>query len=60
MRKVGVPQGVDVAELKRDLDAAFGDFKKLCNDPEIRRDIDRFARVSGYLSAEDLETQFTC
>ena len=60
MRKVGVPHDVDAAELKRDLDAVFGDFKRLCNDPNVRKDVDKFARVSGYLSAEDLETQFTC
>lgn len=60
MRKVGVPCYVDAAELKRDLDAVFGDFKRLCSDPDVRKDVDKFARVSGYLSAEDLETQFTC
>lgn len=60
MRKVGVPRDVDAVELKRDLDAVFGDFKRLCGDPDVRKDVDKFARVSGYLSAEDLETQFTC
>lgn len=60
MRKVGIPRDVDAAELKSDLDTVFGDFKKLCNDPNVRKDVDKFARVSGYLSAEDLETQFTC
>lgn len=60
MCTVGVLRDVDAAELKRDLDAVFEGFKRLCNDPDVRKDVDRFARVSGYLTAEDLETQFTC
>lgn len=53
MRKVGAPNGIDVAELKRDIDAVFENFKRLCNNPEVRKDNDRFARVSVYLSAEE-------
>lgn len=52
IRKVGLPDYVYeeeyVEDLNRELDSLIKGVGEICEDPEIRRKIDEFSRISGY------------
>ena len=57
IRKVGIPEGINPVKLEKELNNALWDFESILQDNGIKREIEFIAKMSRYLSAQDLETK---
>lgn len=59
MRKYGMPKDVDPKDLRRKIDGIFRELDVIRKNPDFQQELEISARISGGLSASDLENQFT-
>jgi len=59
MERYGVPDGIDVEQMRKKHEEIFLEFDKLVNNPEFQLEVRSFAQFTGQLSTKDLERQFT-
>jgi hypothetical protein len=60
MLEYGIPQNVDISSLQQEFEEMTRYLEDLLQNPEILQEIDQSAKVTRYISIEDLEKPFTC
>ncbi|MGD0955035.1 MAG: hypothetical protein ABR985_22065 [Methanotrichaceae archaeon] len=60
MEEYGMLQSVDVGGLQKEFEDMTKYLDDLLQNPEILQEIDQSAKVTRYISIEDLERPFTC
>ena len=60
MLEYDVPQKVGAAGLQKEFEDMTKYLEDLLNNPEILQEIDQSAKITRYVSIEDLERPFTC